>query len=225
MSAYKGYKFMLWDSQSIEKLLEDYDQDLLRCYHDSKSYAQKSDIARYAIVFLHGGLYLDSDYKCHKPLTTLLGHDVDLFYVPFQDVAGLRVINGLFGCKAGHPLMTITMDNLKKRFKEGGTVTYTTGTRLLYDSILEYHDAYPHDNRYIVFSHLQLFPCNTWDQQEECNTKWRNVSFMSHMNEGSWNPVLFTLIRLYVQYKVCIYTVLVLMIAIVLLLVFKSIKK
>jgi inositol phosphorylceramide mannosyltransferase catalytic subunit len=79
--------FMFWDDESISALLKGHDMELYRFYSKSSiSFAQKSDIARYVIIYLHGGVYVDTDYKCIKNIMDMVS-TVNLFYIPFKDVA------------------------------------------------------------------------------------------------------------------------------------------
>lgn len=202
----------------IRKLLHDFDEELLEHYDRVKTYAQKSDIARYVIVYLYGGIYLDTDFQCIKNIGNLFGDNVDMFYIPFKDILGMRVFNGVFGAKRNHEMLRITIDNMKKRLRKGGSVPFTTGTILLYNSITEYHNKYPYDDTYILFSDLQLLPCSMFQKQDVCDNKWRNVSYMTHMNDGSWN-IVFDFLRIFVQYKEIIICVIVIFTILVLLLV------
>lgn len=212
MSLYGSqFQFKLWDAPQIEKLLGEFDPELLSLYRSqAKSHAQRSDIARYVIVYLYGGIYIDTDYRCLKDVSTLLGDGIDLFYVPFQDVAGVRVMNGIFGAAPKHKLLDITIRTMKQRL--GGSrrsTTSTTGTLLFMDCIKEYHRVHPKDTRYVVVSNLQLFPCTVWDDTEKCNARWQHTAFMTHQNEGSWHPVLFGIAKKFVQYRSIIIPVLV----------------
>jgi mannosyltransferase OCH1-like enzyme len=213
----------MWDDVKIKNLLEAHDKDLYTYYTQASSFAQKSDIARYLIVYLYGGIYIDSDYKCQKPLDSLIGPQIDFFYIPFEDIGGLRIVNGLFGCKEKHDVLKITMDNLKKRFNQRDSVTSTTGTRLFFDSIVQYHKLNPEDSRYAIYSYLQLFPCNAWENQNKCNDKWKDVSFMTHMNEGSWSPIFF-FIKIYAEYKIAVILFLLIMVCLSALFLYRKYK-
>lgn len=202
----------------IRKLLREFDEELLEHYNRVKTYAQKSDIARYVIVYLYGGIYVDTDFQCIKNIDNLFGDNVDMFYIPFKDILGMRVFNGVFGAKRNHEMLRITIDNMKKRLRKGRNITFTTGTAMFYDSIMEYHNRYPLDNKYIILSHLQLLPCDVLQKQDVCNNKWRNVSYMTHMNDGSWN-IVFDFLRIFVAYKEIIICVIVIFTILVLLLV------
>lgn len=212
ISIYKDYEHVLWDNDSISSMLSQFDSTLYNFYTKAETFAQKSDIARYVIVYLYGGIYMDTDYSCNKPLTDALGPNVNFFYIPFESINGINIFNGLFGAAKDYPALKITIDMMKNRLEHGGSIPYTTGTQLFFDSIMQFHNSNPSANDYIVFSHLQLFPCNVWDSQDECQSKWKNVEFMTHLNEGSWNPLLFNTIKIYTRFKLVIWLALILII-------------
>ena len=55
------YTCILWDGKRIEDFLKRHNPPLLELYLKSTVFAQKADIARYAIVYEFGGIYLDID--------------------------------------------------------------------------------------------------------------------------------------------------------------------
>lgn len=209
-------QFVLWDAPTIEELIMATFPDLLPLFRKPRPHAQQSDIGRYVILYVFGGVYLDMDYQCYKSIGLLLDNPgVDLFYVPFTDPGGTRIMNAIIGCKQGHPLLRLVIEEMIYRLskKPGKSVTYTTGTRLLMDMVIKYHNLYPMDDRYLIISHTQLFPCNVWDDDKVCNTKHKNISFMSHKNEGSWNKGLFAVIKWLATYKLYVAITLILVIA------------
>ncbi|PNH02912.1 putative glycosyltransferase L373 [Tetrabaena socialis] len=206
MDLHGDAEFHLWDDVQIKDLLRNpavlHGLELLDFFSDpSRSYAQRSDIARYVILHTYGGIYIDTDYKCRKSFSAVFldNLNLDLFYVPFTDPTGSRTMNGLTGCCQAHPLMRITVENMMDRLRPGTIsrrdTTYTTGTQLFTDSIQQYHREHPDDDRYLVVSEKQLFPCNIWKPQPECSDQWQNVAFADHLNDGSWNAGLFAIIR------------------------------
>lgn len=215
-----GVTFRVWDSAAIDAVLARVEPTLYEvCKQRNMPLAQISDIARYVIVREYGGVYVDADYECWKGLHSILSAPhVDLFYVPFADIAGLRVMNGLFGAVAGHPLLHMVVAEMKARLGTGpkvlNTVTFTTGTRLFFDCIKAYHTAYPNDDRYIILSHLQLFPCNVWQNADACNAQWHDVGFMTHHNQGSWMPSLFGIIKVFTHTSVQISVLCVVLLAV-----------
>lgn len=190
----------IWDEHTIHALLSEHEPELLPYFMDTqRPFAQRSDIARYVILYVHGGIYVDTDYVCSKPLRNLLSDQIDLFYIPFSDITGERVMNGLFGAAPRHPALHQVIHDMKQRLKEGGIVTYTTGTGMFQTALQTYHDNHPRDTRYLLIAQQQLFPCNVWKHASTCEEKYKSTYFMSHHNHGSWNPI-FAIIKWVVRY-------------------------
>lgn len=73
---------------------------------------------------------------------------------------------------------------------------------------MTYHRQHPHDSDYVLFSHLQLFPCNVWQNADQCNARWTGVMTMTHLNEGSWNRKQFAVVKFYARYRTWIWALL-----------------
>lgn len=66
------------------------------------SYPQKADIARYEVVRRFGGVYLDADMECLRPIDELLTEDLSFFAgSEAQDSISI----GILGATPGHPLL------------------------------------------------------------------------------------------------------------------------
>jgi FkbM family methyltransferase len=66
------------------------------------SYAQKADIARYEVIRRFGGVYVDADMECVRPLDELLTEEVTFF--SGREATGYIAI-GLFGAVPNHALL------------------------------------------------------------------------------------------------------------------------
>ena len=69
-------------------------------YDRATSYAQKADIARFEIVERHGGVYLDTDMECLRPIDTLVDR---LSFFAGRERQGVGA--SIFGAVPGHPLL------------------------------------------------------------------------------------------------------------------------
>lgn len=63
----------------------------------------KSDILRYELLYRYGGVYVDCDFECKKPLDDLLTNSVKLFAA--WETPGQWIGNAILGSIPGHPLM------------------------------------------------------------------------------------------------------------------------
>ncbi|HWT26226.1 MAG TPA: glycosyltransferase, partial [Solirubrobacteraceae bacterium] len=91
--------------------------------------AERSDLLRYEILHRFGGVYIDTDMECLKPIDPLL-EGVGFFA---GKVRGDRLNNAIIGCEAGHPsaknlsrkAKPVALDgNATKRVDQYGTGPY-----------------------------------------------------------------------------------------------------
>lgn len=71
-------------------------------YDTSRVPAERSDMLRFEVLERHGGVYMDTDFECRKPLDPLL-EGVDFFAALLKP--GGRVNNAIFGSVPGHPAL------------------------------------------------------------------------------------------------------------------------
>ena len=64
------YKIIEWNEQNFDISKNRYVQQA----YEAKKYAFVSDYARLAVVYEHGGIYLDTDVELVRPLDELLEH-------------------------------------------------------------------------------------------------------------------------------------------------------
>jgi len=107
----QGWQYILWTEKDIEELcLEN-----KRLYDQSDNYGERSDIARYEILYRFGGIYCDCDFWCLQPAEfDRLNHFYDM-YVGIQplDIKMLAIANGLIASRPGHPVLRALIGSLK----------------------------------------------------------------------------------------------------------------
>lgn len=107
IAMHPDWEYRLWSHQDILNLpLQNRD-----LYLSAKNYGEKSDIARYEILYLYGGLYVDTDFECLKSFDEF--HHICDFYAGLTYGAALQLLNGLIGCAPSHPILKECLDNLK----------------------------------------------------------------------------------------------------------------
>ena len=92
-------------------------------------YSQKADFARYEVVHRFGGVYLDTDLECLRPIDPLLnGYRFFSGREPSRNVAA-----GIFGATPGHPIMREVIERLPASclVYPADQLSYTTGPMIL----------------------------------------------------------------------------------------------
>src|SRR5204863_264320 len=76
---------------------------------------ERADILRLELLWRYGGVYIDTDFECLKPIDELL-EGVE-FFTGLLKRAGpskpARVNNAIFGAGPGHPLLDRALDELR----------------------------------------------------------------------------------------------------------------
>ncbi|MBA3752486.1 hypothetical protein H0X06_06930 [Candidatus Dependentiae bacterium] len=102
-----GWEYKLWTDEDIPHL-QLYNQGF---YNASVNYGEKADILRYELLYRYGGIYLDVDFVCLKPLDELLQYDLFVSIQPL-DCEG-EIANGIIGSIASHPILQDCMVTIK----------------------------------------------------------------------------------------------------------------
>lgn len=106
-----SWRFIEWDEASIETLPL-LNRDL---YIHAERYTAnvgqfRSDIARLAILWHYGGVYVDCDFEPRKPIDELI-QDTDLFAAWEQE--GIWINNAILGARLAHPFIAELIDGLR----------------------------------------------------------------------------------------------------------------
>lgn len=175
-----GWEYRLWTDKDIEEFgLANKEQ-----YRFARNYGEKSDIARYEILHRYGGVYVDTDYECLKPLDDL--HKSYDFYIGIQplDTDHVQLGLGLFGSHAGHPLLQTAIAEIGKKESVIEPVVIRTGpiffTRVFYHIAPKLHD------KTIALPASYLYPLGYCQKSYDKSVWLKPESFAVHHWEGSW---------------------------------------
>lgn len=152
-------------------------------FESSINYGEKSDIARYEILYQIGGLYVDTDFECLKPFDVV--HECYDFYIGIQplDTNMVQLGIGLIGSVPGHALLQCCLDNLEQNAARTRQIIQRTGpiyfTQIFALVAPQLHDAT------VALPPTFFYPRGY--NQPDIHTMWeRPESFAVHHWEGSW---------------------------------------
>lgn len=103
-----NWKYKLWTNKDIRNF-QWINKD---AFNNASNYGMKSDIWRYEILYRYGGVYIDTDFECIKPLDKF--HYLVNFYTGLSKFPGV-VYNAIIGTAPGHPFMKKCIDEIKKK--------------------------------------------------------------------------------------------------------------
>lgn len=152
-------------------------------YDVAKNYGEKSDILKWEIVYRMGGVYVDTDFECLRPLDFLNG--VYDFYTGIQplDTNQVQLGAALYGGVPGHPIMKRCVEDIKNNQDIQQIVLKTGPLHFTRCFILEANKG---GNCDIALPAGYFYPCG-YDQKGMQRSVWeRPESYAVHHWAGSW---------------------------------------
>ena len=171
-----SWEYKFWDNTNIEELLSEADKNSVDAYNHHVngrmfSPACQADIIRYLAVLKYGGVYIDIDFECYKPIDELILNKNLVVASPNSNVHW--VCNGFFGATPGHEVLKNAVHDLKprplahngptffaKHFKKFIDCPYKT----LYEGMKEKSRQFPNVNlihpKYLFTKKKESFACH-----------------------------------------------------------------
>lgn len=124
-----NFKYIVWTDEKV-KTLKLHNRKI---FDWLKSPTMKADLLRYEILYQLGGVYVDVDILCLRPIVDLLKHH---FFVAQDNYWWERkgyIANGFMGCSPHHPLTGLLVNNFKniELKSKSGHGALTTGPKYL----------------------------------------------------------------------------------------------
>lgn len=112
----RGWEYKLWTDEDFKE----YPLYNRSFYDATDNPGVKSDIAKWQIIYDHGGVYIDVDHECLRTLD-ILHHTYD-FYTCLQplDSQILQLGAALFGAYPKHPILKYCIETIKDDWHEKG---------------------------------------------------------------------------------------------------------
>lgn len=124
------WEIRLWTDAEAEALVEP--EVLARC----RNAAERSDVLRYRILHAHGGVYVDTDVECLRPIDPLLEGASLVVGLEGKRKVGTAIV----GAAPHHPAMWRAAEEVAQAAGEGAQV-HTTGPHLLTRVVADFPDA------------------------------------------------------------------------------------
>jgi len=111
-----GWRYKLWTDKDVAA----FGLTNQQFYDQTDNFGVKSDLLKWEIVYRYGGVYVDMDYECLRPLDIL--HYTYDFYVGIQplDTQLVQLGAALFGAYPGHPILKHCIDTIKDDWHKKG---------------------------------------------------------------------------------------------------------
>ena len=146
-----SFQYELWNNARVHS----FDFRNAKQIGEMRSWAGKVDLMRYEILERHGGIFIDADSECVRPLDDeLLQHDSFACYEQEMIRAGL-ISNGNLGAIQGCRLMRLLMHEAAMKSMHSGPAWRLVGPKLLTETVAKYAytDLHVYPSHYFLPKH------------------------------------------------------------------------
>ena len=193
------FEVTVWGPDQALALMQTHFPALVPRYQAMPYAIQRSDMSRYAILWVHGGLYADLDYQFTKPLAEVLcavygDGTVNAFVNETPNASKLRrrASNSLMGSRApGHPFWLTVLDAVTKGWglSRRQIVLSSAGPQAVDRALATWRKAQPGRKS---LGDVALLPKRQFNPCSVCNRNSLNVASQPHVlayhtNGGSWH--------------------------------------
>lgn len=185
-----GWIYKLWTNDDIDRF-----EWRNRDYFDAADNpGMKADIWRYEIIYKYGGVYVDCDMECRRPIDNLISR-VE-FIAGFDSSSKNVVANSFFASKSGFPLLDIIIKQLSREFPHltlsmasDDDIQDLTGPRFFSHFAIDFVEAHK-NRRWVLLPHEYFQPIECYRNgragTEEEKYRVKHICFAVHHNGLSW---------------------------------------
>lgn len=191
-----SWSVKVWGETQILELLNAKYPQLLHRYNHSVNYQQQKDVASLAIVAALGGVFLDADFQCLRPLDDLVaGKSVLAVQAPGgKGVFDLRsVTNAVFGATADNPVVSDAIEHMAAHKDRGMMMPkdiYVTklGTTWKRSVLAQQSGLQGTDNQFFIQPSKQFFLCGSVAEAWKCRMQPAGDAYAFQTGEvGNWH--------------------------------------
>jgi hypothetical protein len=194
------YTVKLWSEKDYLPLIERFSPLLLKAYHLAPSYASKSDIARYIILYYEGGLYSDTDIEPFRNHEYLINDESIALCIVCMNLSKSKIFFGNFRystawiyARKGCSYLEVFLNRIANTPYKGGskfdyalTVTGPKGMSVLAEDLglTEKEDVRIYDHSMIEVASFANVAITTMSREQILKEYPYAISL--HRMRGSW---------------------------------------
>lgn len=181
-----AYKHVLMTDEDNLLFVEKYFPDFLTTFKSYKYGIQRADAIRYMWLYIHGGIYLDLDYKVLKSLEPLVA-DCEITIGEDRRGSFFPYANMLMASVPKHPFWLECIDLMKKRSKNNYIIRSVDVLMKTGPGIVN-HIAKHWENKdgFKRIPAKLINPCTLCEVRQKSCPQYTG-SYLSELEGGSWN--------------------------------------
>lgn len=146
----RDWQYRFWDETAIISLIEEHIPELLPSYSNFDCVVARSDIGRYVILSVYGGLYADTDTICIKPIEDIVDLEHYTIITNVHDMLDVdhtieqkleQVTNSVIFCQPKHPVIQDILQRISRYEDDGQFWINITGPPMLSKCVTQYFNA------------------------------------------------------------------------------------
>lgn len=174
------YELIEWNADTFDVTCNDFAYEAFR----QRKWAYVSDYARLAVVYKHGGIYLDSDVRLLKGMDSLLHNDFFIGYGPIRDVEA-----AVFGAKRGCDILAQMLEIYQDRtFNLCESMALENVQPMLLARFLE-TQGFVIDGKYLQRNGVTIYPRDLFSAKNWFTYEYEmtDTAIGIHECAGGWN--------------------------------------
>jgi mannosyltransferase OCH1-like enzyme len=145
-----------------------------------KTYSQMSNVIRYAIIAKEGGVYIDTDFECLRPIESLIGNfEAFAGYQLDEPNLGHSINCAFFGASPNHPFVLNLLNGLDRLSLEKAEIELGAGPNY-FTRIAKHHPEVHILPRRLLYPYL-------WNELHRRDEDFSDA-FAVHHWAGMWFP-------------------------------------
>jgi len=193
-----NFEYRFYDDAALDRIIKEYFPQFLKDYNQFVHKIERIDFARYAIMYLYGGIYADIDMECLRDFSPFLKFDKPIVgREPIENIEkayGGRdylLCNAILLSPKDNKFWIELMEYIVKTYDRGSNPVDNTGPMAM-TMFLEIEPKY--FSRIIILDPCVFYPItNDKKLSRDCNMK---ESFAVHRWHGTWfdqyeNPKIY----------------------------------
>lgn len=129
-----GYELRLWSDMDCQKILKDsFSRDHEQLFVMLQNGAHRADLCRYAVLYVHGGIYIDIKTEPLVPFDYIFRRHSTTFSI--LSIAPGLIFNGVIASPKGNPIFLEMMDFMIAVGRRGPSGDYNYNCRKFFDIV------------------------------------------------------------------------------------------